>query len=52
MNFILPSDSIFREDLKNLINDDERLAQEIKERYEESQRDDRKLREKFIKKKQ
>lgn len=51
MKYILPSDSINREDLKYFINNDEKLAQEIKENFEQLQRDDRKLREKFNKKK-
>lgn len=44
----LPSDSSFREDLIAFIKDDLVTAQKIKEIYEETQRNDRKLREKLI----
>ena len=44
MNFILPSDSSYREDLNYFIKDDEENAQKAKEKMEELQREDRKLR--------
>ena len=44
---LLPSDSVFRKDLISLIKNDEVNAQNFKEEYEEMQRNDRKLREKF-----
>lgn len=44
---LLPSDSSFRKDLQNLINNDEESSQNHKEELEELQRNDRKLREKF-----
>jgi len=47
---ILPSDSTFREDLNYFIQDDEANAQTSKEKLEELQRYDRKLREKYTKK--
>ena len=43
----LPSDSSFREDLIAFIIDDQDTAQKVKEIYEETQRNDRKLREKY-----
>jgi hypothetical protein len=43
-DFILVSDSMFREDLQAFINNDEEKAQIIKEKLEEIQRRDRKLR--------
>ena len=46
---LLPSDSSKRNDLRSLINNDEENAQKFKEEYEEVQRCDRKLREKFTK---
>lgn len=45
-NFILQSDSTFREDLNFFINNDEINAQICKEKMEEIQRADRKMREK------
>jgi len=50
-DYILPSDSTFREDLKYFIADDEINAQTYKEKMEDLQRNDRKLREKHITKK-
>ena len=47
----LPSDSSYREDLKAFIANNEEEAQKQKEIMEEIQRNDRKLREKFVKKK-
>lgn len=47
---ILLSDSSFRKDLKALIDNDEDLAQKLKEEVEELQRQDRKLREEYAKK--
>jgi hypothetical protein len=44
-DYTLPSDSGYREDLINFIDGDEARAQLIKEKYEEIQRRDRKLRE-------
>jgi hypothetical protein len=49
VNLTLPSDSSLREDLKYFINNEEHISQEIKEKYEQIQRDDRKLREKYRK---
>jgi hypothetical protein len=43
-DYILPSDSSLREDLKAFINDEEEKAQLLKEKYEDIQRHDRKLR--------
>lgn len=48
---LLPSDSSFRPDLQAFINDDETEAQKQKEILENIQRNDRKLREQFDKKK-
>ena len=50
-NYILPSDSTLREDLNYFINNDEINAQIWKEKLEDQQRNDRKFREKEIKKK-
>ena len=47
MDFTLPSDSTFREDVKLFKEGKETEAQTIKENYEQVQRDDRKLREKY-----
>ena len=47
MEFTLPSDSTFREDVKLFKEGKEEEAQKIKEKYEQIQRDDRKLREKY-----
>ena len=47
MDFTLPSDSTFREDVKLFKEGKESEAQTIKENYEQVQRDDRKLREKY-----
>ena len=44
MDFILPSDSTFREDLNWLKKGDEDMAQKFKVKLEEIQRNDRKLR--------
>jgi hypothetical protein len=49
LNYTLPSDSSLREDIKYFIADEEEKAQEIKEKYEQIQRDDRKLRDKYSK---
>ena len=49
MDFTLPSDSTFREDVLLFKEGKEDEAQKIKEKYEEIQRNDRKLREKFQK---
>jgi hypothetical protein len=46
-DYILPSDSTFREDLNYFIQNDEEQAQIWKEKMEEIQRNDRKLREKY-----
>jgi len=46
---LLSSDSSFRKDLMALIDDDEDLAQKLKEEVEEIQRNDRKLREEHFK---
>jgi hypothetical protein len=46
---VLPSDSSFREDLNLFINGNETEAQSIKEKYEDVQRNDRNLREKYLK---
>jgi hypothetical protein len=43
-SYLLPSDSTNREDLRSWINNDETNAQTYKEKYEEIQRTDRKLR--------
>lgn len=43
MNFVLPSDSSFREDLIAFIKGDEETSQKCKEAIEEMQRSDRKL---------
>jgi hypothetical protein len=51
MEYTLPSDSRFREDLNFLIGEDETNAQLSKEKLEEIQRGDRKLRENFEKNK-
>jgi len=50
MDFILPSDSSFREDLINFIKGDEVNAQKFKEGLEEKQRNDRKLRSNYLEK--
>ena len=47
MEYTLPSDSTFREDVKLFKEGKEKEAQTIKENYEQIQRDDRKLREKY-----
>jgi hypothetical protein len=47
--YTLPSDSIFREDLNFFLKDDEENAQLMKEKMEERQRTDRKLREPYSK---
>ena len=49
MDYIIPSDSTQREDLRNFINGNETEAQVIKEKYEDIQRNDRKLRENYEK---
>ena len=49
--YILPSDSTFREDLNYFILNDEVNAQTSKEKMEDLQRHDRKLREKYNTKK-
>lgn len=46
MDYVLPSDSSKRDDLIKFVNGDETEAQAIKEKYEDIQRNDRKLREK------
>jgi hypothetical protein len=43
-DYMLPSDSMFREDLKVFCEGNEERAQQLKEQYEEKQRQDRKLR--------
>lgn len=48
-NFVLPSDSIKREDLNALINGDIELSQKKKEEYEEIQRKDAALRSNYLK---
>ena len=48
--FILPSDGRYREDLKYFIKDDEENSQKEKERLEELQRKDRRLRKEWIEK--
>ena len=48
--FILPSDGRYREDLKFFIKDDEENSQKEKEKLEELQRKDRKLRKEWIEK--
>jgi Na+/phosphate symporter len=45
MEYTLPSDSTYREDLNFFLKDDEENAQIMKEKMEELQRADRKLRE-------
>ncbi len=47
--FILPSDSSKREDLKELLVDNVEKSQKIKEEYEEVQRKDRELRKSNLK---
>jgi hypothetical protein len=49
MEYTLPSDSTFREDLNFFLKDDEENAQIMKEKMEERQRTDRKLREPYSK---
>ena len=51
MKFMLPSDTSLREDLIAFMSGDLKLAQDKKELVEEKQRVDRKLREKYSKKK-
>ena len=48
--YILPSDSTLREDLNYFINNDEVNAQICKEKLEDLQRNDKKFREKEVKK--
>jgi len=45
MEFVLPSDTLFREDISLLKHGFDDLAQEAKTYLEEKQRNDRKLRE-------
>ena len=45
MDYTLPSDSTIRDDLINFVNGKDTEAQAIKEKYEDVQRSDRKLRE-------
>lgn len=49
MEYSLPSDSTLREDLNHFIKGNETEAQAIKEKYEDIQRIDRKLREQYEK---
>jgi hypothetical protein len=49
MDYVLPSDSSKRDDLINFVNGNETEAQAIKEKYEDMQRHDRKLREQYSK---
>ena len=46
--YTLPSDSMFREDLKLYLKNNEKSAQEQKEKLEVLQRKDRKLRESYM----
>jgi hypothetical protein len=50
MAYTLPSDSTFREDL-NLLKKDEEASQRYKIKLEEIQRNDRKLRDTYLKNK-
>ena len=45
MSLVLPSDSMLRVDLKDIENDDLEAAQKNKEKIENLQRNDKKLRE-------
>lgn len=47
LDYLLPSDSMYRQDLICVINDNYEDAQSFKEQLEQKQRDDQKLREKY-----
>ncbi len=49
MDYFLPSDSILREDLNYFLEGKETESQAVKEKYEDIQRNDRKLREQYEK---
>lgn len=49
MKYLLPSDAVWREDLAHKIWKDNERSNREKERMENAQRNDRKLREKFSK---